>query len=122
MFYTVDTIFVKSAICVALIRLSHDHPAVYYPAFIVIAVSFIAGATTFISEFIQCKPIEAAWNPAAGKCLSPSIIVALGYFTSAAAMLTDLSCAILPIVLLWNVNLNWKIKSTIICLLGFGFV
>ena len=122
MFYTVDTVFVKSAICVALIRLSHHEPAVYYPAFIVIAISFIAGATTFTSGFIQCKPIEANWNPAAGKCLSPLIIVDLGYFTSAAAMLTDLSCAILPIMLLWNANMSWKIKSTTICLLSFGCV
>ncbi|KAH7383437.1 hypothetical protein BKA64DRAFT_682334 [Cadophora sp. MPI-SDFR-AT-0126] len=119
-FYCVDSIFVKSGICVGLIRASNK-PTVRYPAYVVIAISSIAGISTLVTVLSVCKPIEAQWNPAAGKCLSPSVIVNISYFISAVYILTDFSCVILAIVLLWNVQLNWKVKSTAACILSLGF-
>lgn len=85
-------------------------------------ISIISGVITLIIVLSVCTPIETQWNPAAGKCLSPSVIIDISYFISAACMLTDFSCTILPIVLLWDVHLNWKIKCTVACILSLGFL
>jgi hypothetical protein len=62
-------------------------------------ISIFAGLITFVIALCICKPIEAEWSPTAGKCLSPSVVIDISYLVSAASILTDLSCAILPIVL-----------------------
>ncbi|KAH9221278.1 hypothetical protein DL95DRAFT_382157 [Leptodontidium sp. 2 PMI_412] len=119
-FYCVDAIFIKSGVCVGLIRASNKS-TIRYPAYVVMAISSIAGISALVTVLRICTPIEAQWNPAAGKCLSPSVIVNISYFLSAVYILTDFSCVIIAVVLLWDVQLSWKIKSTAVCILSLGF-
>jgi hypothetical protein len=120
-FYCVDSTFIKSSICVALLRASNK-PTIRYPAYAIIAISSIAGISALVTVLCVCKPIETQWNPAAGECLSPSVIVNISYFISAVYIFTDFSCVILTIILLWNVQLNREIKSMAACILSLGFV
>jgi hypothetical protein len=104
---------------VSLIRLSNMR-TVTYPAYAVIAISWIAGIITFVIVLSLCKPIEARWDPAAGKCVSIAVVIKTSYFISATSILTDFSCVLLPVRLLWSLNLNWKTKVPVVCILGFG--
>jgi hypothetical protein len=122
MFYCFASICIKSGICLALIRLGAHKRSVYFPAIAVMAISILAGLVTFVIGLCICKPIDAEWYPTGGKCLSPSVTIDISYLISAASILTDFSCAILPIVLLWGVQMNWKIKWSIACILSFGFL
>ncbi|KAL5330972.1 hypothetical protein ACEPPN_000499 [Leptodophora sp. 'Broadleaf-Isolate-01'] len=90
-FYCFDAIFTKSGICVALTRLSAHKRSVYYPAMVTMTISIISGVITLIIVLSVCTPIETQWNPAAGKCLSPSVIIDISYFISAAYGLADIA-------------------------------
>lgn len=117
--YCLDSIFIKGSICVTLVRLSNTI-TVTYLAYAVITISSIGAITAFIIILSVCKPISAQWDPSAGHCASTSVIIGASYFLSATSILTDLSCVLLATGLLWTVNLKWKVKAPIVCMLGFG--
>ena len=89
---------------------------------IIIVLSIIESLVTVVTVLSICKPIEAQWNPSAGKCAYVLVLMKAVYFISATSIFTDFSGAILPVVLLWSVQLNWKIKITIAGILSFGIV
>ncbi|KAL6409115.1 putative cation-transporting atpase 4 [Ilyonectria robusta] len=117
--YCLGSIFIKGSICVTLVRLSNTI-TVTYLAYAVITINSIGAITAFIIILSVCKPISARWDPSAGHCASTSVIIGASYFLSATSILTDFSCVILPTALLWTLNLKWKVKAPIICMLGFG--
>ncbi|KAH7176041.1 hypothetical protein EDB81DRAFT_674596 [Dactylonectria macrodidyma] len=117
--YCLASVCIKSGICVTLVRLSNTR-VVTYPAYAVITISVLAGIATFVILLSICKPIKAQWEPSAGKCASTSVTINASYFISATYILTDFSCVVLPIGLLWNLHLSWKIKAPVVCILSFG--
>lgn len=60
--------------------------------------------------FTQCRPVEMMWNPAVqGTCWDPDIFNGYSYFVSAYTTLTDIILAIVPITVLWKLQMP---KST----------
>ncbi|KAE9973419.1 hypothetical protein EG328_004415 [Venturia inaequalis] len=55
-----------------------------------------------------------------GRCQDRSIQTLLLYAVAFVAISTDWVFAILPIFLLWNVQLNWRVKGPVIIMLGLG--
>ena len=49
-----------------------------------------------------------------------SIQTSLSYAVSVVSILSYLIFAILPIFLLWNVQLDWRVKCSVIGMLGLG--
>jgi hypothetical protein len=43
--------------------------------------------------------VAATWDPSRGKCADTSVITKVSYFISAASILTDYTCAVLPVVI-----------------------
>lgn len=70
-----------------------------------------------------CHPIAATWDPTipGGKC-DVDVLVAAAYFVSAMSLITDFSCAILPAVILWNLQMNKRTKVSVVTILGIGFL
>lgn len=121
LFYVASTVPIKSAICVALLRITNVriHRVILYS---IIGLSLIAALTTDIAVLAQCKPIAATWNPALGKCAPPSVITGVSYFISASAILTDWACAILPAFILWDVQMRLRVKASVAIVLALGVV
>lgn len=57
-----------------------------------------------------------------GRCQDRSIQTLLLYAVAFVAISTDWVFAILPIFLLWNVQLNWRVKGPVIIMLGLGIL
>lgn len=109
----------------------------YFLYFLSVAVLVVA-IVCLVVVLAQCSPTRALWDPSAGKCWNPKI--SLHYFLffgstytfsffATLTMLTfssgfsgfaDLSLALLPITIIWNLQLSLRRRISICLLLGFG--
>lgn len=137
LFYVISTMPIEASICVAMLRIVIKK-VVRWILYTVIALSAIACIVTDVAVLAWCKPVSATWNPNAGTCADASVITAVSYFISATSILTDWTCAILPVficksicfssclsltcIVVWDVQLRFKIKAPVAIVLGFGFV
>ena len=55
-----------------------------------------------------------------GACKERTIQTALSYAVAVVSISTDWIFATLPIFLLWDVQLDWRVKSSVIAMLGLG--
>lgn len=69
--------------------------------------------------------MEFIWNkalPGGGQCIPGDIVVAVAYTGFAIGIGTDFIFALLPIPMLWNVQLNWRVKLAIMGILSLGLL
>ncbi|GAB1198274.1 hypothetical protein APSETT444_007588 [Aspergillus pseudonomiae] len=75
---------------------------------------------------INCTPPEAAWNPSllekGGSCRPAHVLTDIYYATTAVNIATDWVTALMPIPLLWHVQLDRNTKVSIIGLMGLGIL
>lgn len=121
LFYCVSMIMSKLSIGWFLLRIAikRIHAwTIYFAMFI----SVIVGIVFFFVTLFQCKPISYFWrkHTQTGQCMSIEVIVALGYVYSAFSIISDFTFAILPVFLVWNLQLNTKTKWALIPLLTMG--
>lgn len=113
------SIFIKSSICATLIRIAVQRKYIYI-LYGLIAATAVSNLVAFSAAVARCKPIEAAWDPSKGKCLNQSIIITLTYVVSAVNIFTDWSVAVLPIFILWKIQMRRKLKYLTAGILGIG--
>lgn len=83
----------------------------------------LAGVVFFFVTLFQCHPISFFWNKSQpGSCIDVNIVIALAYLYSAFSVISDLTFAILPAFLVWNLQLRKKTKFALIPLLIMGCV
>lgn len=88
---------------------------------------FIDGAIVFITvlnialtvaTILSCIPVSREWDTTVpGHCINPVI---LPYFSGISSSATDIYVLILPITLLWGLNMNWKRKMRLAAVFGLG--
>ena len=71
---------------------------------------------------VQCKPISWYWNKSSGSgsCVSSTAISANTIVTTFIPAVTDVFSAVLPVFLLWNVQMNFRTKILVCIMLGLG--
>jgi hypothetical protein len=55
-----------------------------------------------------------------GECHDRSIQTTLSYAVAVVSISTDWIFAILPMFLLWNIQLDWRVKGSVMGMLGLG--
>jgi hypothetical protein len=77
--------------------------------------------TLFVVLF-QCHPVSFAWDKVygTGTCLNAELIANLGYAFSATSIFFDWLFALLPVPMLWRVQMTMQIKIAIFFILGMG--
>jgi len=119
LFYVTGSIFIKASICATLLRITIQRKYAYI-LWALIAVTAVSNLVAFSAALARCKPVSATWNPAAGTCLDQSIIITLTYVVSSVNIATDWSVAIIPIFILWNIQMRRKLKLITGSILGIG--
>ncbi|KAL0780557.1 hypothetical protein CaCOL14_001892 [Colletotrichum acutatum] len=68
------------------------------------------------------KPLAFTWDFSieGGKCIPQADLKFAAFFNSSVSVLTDLLFALLPVPIMWKVQLNWKVKSAVIGVLSLG--
>ncbi|KAG9959927.1 hypothetical protein KCU61_g7062, partial [Aureobasidium melanogenum] len=119
--YCASLIFIKSSICVALIRLVISKHLLY-TLYAILALSASYGFIAMMTVLLQCKPLKATWDPSAGTCSSQAIIVHISYFVTACSITTDFACAVMPFIILWKLQMRKRLKFTVAAMLSLGFL
>lgn len=82
----------------------------------------IVSAVIILGVFFGiCHPISAFWTNH-GHCAGPSVIIGLSYFTSVQAIISDFTCAIIPTFILYNLQMDRRVKASVVVILSLGFV
>ncbi|OJD29105.1 cation-transporting atpase 4 [Diplodia corticola] len=119
--YIASTVPIKCAICIALLRITQQRKY-RYSLWGIMFLSTIGAVTTIATVLAQCQPIAATWDKDLGTCIDTKVITNSSYFLSACSIITDWSCAILPAFILWNVQLRFRIKASVVVILALGVV
>ncbi|KAF3349321.1 hypothetical protein HYQ45_008521 [Verticillium longisporum] len=69
----------------------------------------------------ECDPVSAYWT-GVGTCWEPKIRIYSIYLTISYSVLTDLLCSLLPLVVVWKVQIPFKTKVSVCCLMGLGLI
>lgn len=80
--------------------------------------------TVSVTVFFQCTPLAFVWDHSivGGKCIPAKDLKFAAFFNSSVSLLTDLVFALLPVPILWSVQLNWKVKLAVSAVLALGIL
>lgn len=117
--YVVGLALIKSSVCVTLLRVAAANQTYKIATLSLLSLTLMTFVATFVGVLLLCRPISGNWT-GKGQCTGMSTMVALSYFSTASTILTDLSLAILPGVMVWGTPMNVRQKILIVALLSFG--
>ncbi|KAJ5806988.1 hypothetical protein N7474_010580 [Penicillium riverlandense] len=123
--YCFSSVFCKASVCVFLLRITvrRVHNWILY------LVMFFTVATGLLFMFLmllQCRPLSFFWTrvgpnpPTDGSCITMDGIIAMTYVYSVFAAICDLTAGILPIFLVWNLNMDFNLKVAVVGILGLA--
>ncbi|KAF7576992.1 hypothetical protein PtrSN002B_004345 [Pyrenophora tritici-repentis] len=121
-FYCAAIIPIKLSISFMLIRIASRRKLFVYSLYAVSAMFVTMNLIALLYIIFQCAPISYAWDTSTlgGKCNPAQTLADIYYATTAVNIATDWFCALLPIPLLWNVQLNRNAKLSVGVILGLG--
>ena len=113
---------IKASIALMLLRLSVHaiHKRILWATFVIVE---LYSAFFFFIFVFQCMPTEYFWTRftgGTGKCLNTSIVVGATFGYSAISCVGDLIFAILPISLVWSLQMGGKEKIAVTTVLALG--
>ncbi|KAF2134326.1 hypothetical protein P153DRAFT_331419 [Dothidotthia symphoricarpi CBS 119687] len=118
-FYAVSAMFIKCSIAVTLLRIAGTRRRFNWSLWAIIGASVIAALVFCVGIANICHPIGTLWGAANGTCnLKLNSDVSLFY--SAIGIVVDWSLAILPAVLLWNVQMKGNVKASVAVILAMA--
>lgn len=118
----VSNMAIKASIAIMLLRLS-VRPAHKVILWITIIVTEIYSAFFFFLFVFQCIPSQYFWTRftgGQGSCLDTSIIIGATYGYSAITCVGDLVFSILPVLLVWSLQMGRKEKAAVVAILAMG--
>ena len=113
--------FIKLSIAIFLMRLAVQQRYIWILRVSAVIVAIWSTAIFFYTVF-QCTPVEAQWDYTIPDkhCVSSESFVSAAYSVSVMSILTDWLYALLPIPMIWSVQMSIQKKITVAFLLGLG--
>ncbi|KAH8178404.1 hypothetical protein LIA77_03486 [Sarocladium implicatum] len=116
---------IKASIALTLLRIQPN--LLWWRIFLwsVIAIMAIYGVGNTFFILLQCRPLEASWNPAilavtGGTCLPQVGIHIMSNIGSAINIASDVLLSLAPIMFLWKLKRPFREKVLVGCLMGLG--
>ncbi|KAI0482298.1 hypothetical protein GGR56DRAFT_179873 [Xylariaceae sp. FL0804] len=124
MTYSMIMVLYKISTALFLLRLipytNHLRRRIIYVA---VGFACVVGLTLFFLVMLQCHPLSNFWNKELpGSCLPIDAILTALYVYSAFAIATDLTFTLLPIHLIWQVQMDKRTKLVLIPIMCLAFV
>lgn len=126
--YLLAMVTLKTAVCVTLLRiLPQVQSKMRTAVWILLAICWVAWGIDFIAVLTLCQPIEASWNSnlvLEGKavCGSQVVLIVVSHILTAASIVTDAGCTILPGIMLWKMQMHRTSKLEVFALLSIASV
>ena len=90
------------------------------------SITVLTGVVFFFVTLLQCTPISFFWTqftstaPKQGFCVNIDVIIGLTFLYSACAIISDFTFAILPIFIVWGLNMPAKTRLMLVPVLGMA--
>lgn len=78
----------------------------------------------FIYSIFQCTPVESQWDTTIhpSKCASGDSFVAAAFSISVMSIISDFTYALMPIFMIWSVQMSLQKKITVGFILSMGIL
>ncbi|KAJ5216651.1 uncharacterized protein N7498_003058 [Penicillium cinerascens] len=124
-FYIWASVLAKISVAVALLRLTIEkiHRIILLCN---IGLTIAVGFMFWMVLLLDCHPVSYFWNYAdpskTGTCMSKDDLVKVAYVYSCLTIVTDLTLAILPIFLIWKLQMSYRTKIAVGGMLSMGAI
>lgn len=119
--YVVVLALIKVSIVTMYLRIFWAYRPFYITCYVVLTFIILSSSIITILTILSCRPVQFFWDRdiLGGACLN---ITALAYANSGLAVIQDLIIIILPIFMLWNLQMSRKKKVFIGIMFALGGV
>ncbi|KAI9151378.1 hypothetical protein HJFPF1_08580 [Paramyrothecium foliicola] len=124
--YVLTGMAIKASIAIFLLRICvhRSHKIIIW---VVTGVTEVYSLFFFLLFVLQCRPTSLFWlrytaDPPKGTCLDATIVSNAFYGYSAISCLTDWTYSILPIFMVWNLQMNRRVKVSVVLILAAGAI
>ncbi|QDS71168.1 hypothetical protein FKW77_010094 [Venturia effusa] len=118
-FYAAGACAIKCSIAITLMRIVGVQKAFVWGLWFIMGASF-ASSVIFIAGIANiCHPINTLWGEAHGVC-NLKLNSDVSFFFSAVEIVTDCTLAILPWILLRNIQMKFTVKISVVVILGMA--
>ncbi|KAH6657221.1 hypothetical protein BKA67DRAFT_182988 [Truncatella angustata] len=118
--YAISMILSKTSIACFLVRIT-PHRIHRWIIYIALGLSIFCGLAFFCIALFQCLPIEYFWTrTGSGYCMAVDVIINIVYAYSAMSIITDSTFTILPVWLVWHLQMDKKTKLALIPILSMA--
>lgn len=116
---------VKTSICITTLRIATTMPKLRMAIYALMGLIIATFLATFIGVLLLCRPVEANWDTSIvaegrGECSPITAMLGLSYMSTASTIVTDLACAFLPAIILWQTRMKVSMKILLSVVLSFG--
>ncbi|KAF1969129.1 hypothetical protein BU23DRAFT_653869 [Bimuria novae-zelandiae CBS 107.79] len=112
---------IKASIGFALIRITNRTLWIELVIYGSMLLCLLTMGGTGMYLFFACDPIQKNWyTDVRGSCQPREIQTALSFAVAAVSIFTDWTFASLPVFLLWNVQMDPRVKFSVMIMLGLG--
>ncbi|KAM0239477.1 hypothetical protein ACHAP5_008333 [Fusarium lateritium] len=119
-FYSACSVPIKASICVTMLRIADSRRRFVWTLWGIIGITVITAIIFILATANVCHPITTLWGETTHGTCNPLLNSNIGFFFSAVSILTDWTLAILPCILLWNIQMKTKVKMPVIFMLSLG--
>ncbi|PMD23437.1 hypothetical protein NA56DRAFT_701730 [Hyaloscypha hepaticicola] len=122
--YVLSNMALKLSIGVMLLRIavSRIHKIIIWTTVVILELYSLGFFLLFV---MQCLPSEYFWTRftgGSGSCINPDITVNATYAYSAISCAADWTLGLLPITLVWNLQMNPRTKLSVAAILALGAI
>lgn len=118
-FYAAGACAIKCSIAITLLRIAHVNKIFVWGLWSIMGISFASSLIFIIGIANICHPINTLWGETTGVC-NLKLNSDVSFFFSAIEIVTDFALAILPWVLLRNVQMKSRVKVSVVLILGMA--
>ncbi len=112
---------VKTGVALVLFRVNINK-AIRNILIVSMVVVFVVILTFFFLLALQCRPISLNWGVGKGQCFAYSTIRESGIALSIVDISSNWLYSLLPVAMVYKVQMRRSLKAAVIFLLGLGFV
>ena len=111
----------RISLCLFMMRIVNRNRTYMILLWVIIALNSVTTSASIIQLLAGCRPIEKLWNPKApGVCLPAKVTLIIGLLQATSTIASDWILALLPILILKDLNMARRTKIVLSILMGTG--
>jgi hypothetical protein len=89
-----------------------------------VIISVLAGSVFLFVTIFQCSPVNYFWDRSSpsGNCINVEVIIGLTYFYSVVSAINDFTFGILPMFLVWGLQMDKRTKLALVPILSMACI